>query len=124
MVTPWVVGTASGSFRGLLIGVLFLHPPIGVVAGAAAGAVTGALGDSGIRDDFVKDVTRVLKPGHAALFVLARTVKTDRIFEHLAQHGGEVLRTNLSHTDDDNLPAAPFRRAQAHRRRLRPEREP
>jgi uncharacterized membrane protein len=113
VVTPWVVGTTSGSFWGLLIGLVFLHPLMDVVAGAAAGAVSGALSDFGIRDDFMKDVARVLKPGHAALFVLARTVQSDRIVEHLASHGGEVLRTNLSHDDEDKLRHA-FETAQGH----------
>lgn len=103
IVTPWLVGSASGSFWGLLIGLLFLHPLLGVMAGAAAGAVSGALSDFGIRDDFMKDVARVLKPGHAALFVLARTVSSDRIVEQLASHGGEVLRTNLGHADEEQL---------------------
>ena len=106
LVTPWVVGTASGSFWGLLIGVLFLHPLLGVIAGAAAGAITGALSDYGIRDDFMQDVARVLTPGRAALFVLARSVTGDRIVEQLASHGGEVLRTNLNHTDEAALRAA------------------
>lgn len=113
VVTPWVVGGASGSLWGLLIGLLFLHPLLGVVAGAAAGAVSGALSDFGIRDDFMKDVARVLKPGHAALFVLARTVSTDRIVEQLANHGGEVLRTNLSHADEEKLHEA-FEAARKH----------
>jgi len=97
VVTPWVVGSASGSLWGLLIGLLFLHPLLGIVAGAAAGAVS----DFGIRDDFMKDVARVPKPGHTALFVLARTVSTDRIVEQLASHVGEVLRTNLSHAGEE-----------------------
>lgn len=113
LVTPWAIGASSGSFWGLLIGVLFLHPLLGVVAGAAAGAVTGALSDFGIHDDFMKEVARMMKPGHAALFVMARTVNTDRIIEHLASYGGDVLRTNLSHADEDKLRAA-FKAAQDH----------
>lgn len=113
MVTPWVVTTASGSLWGALIGLIFLHPLLGLVAGAAAGAVSGALSDFGIRDDFMKDVARVLKPGQAALFVMARSVNTDRIVEHLGKHGGEVLRTNLSHAGEERLRKA-FEAAQQH----------
>ena len=35
-------GAAAGSFWGLLIGVLFLNPLVGVAAGAGAGALGGA----------------------------------------------------------------------------------
>jgi uncharacterized membrane protein len=35
-------GAAGGSFWGLLIGVLFLNPLLGVAAGVASGAVAGA----------------------------------------------------------------------------------
>ncbi|MCB1331947.1 MAG: DUF1269 domain-containing protein [Maritimibacter sp.] len=106
LVTPWQVGATSGSFWGLLIGLLFLHPLLGVLAGAATGAATGAVSDFGIRDSFVRDVAKVLKPKQAALFVLAREVQSDRIIEHLADHGGHVLRTNLSNADEDKLRAA------------------
>jgi uncharacterized membrane protein len=105
MVNPWSLGAMSGSFWGLLIGVLFLNPLIGVVTGAAAGAAAGALSDFGIRDDFMKDVAKTLSPGKAALFMMARNVTSDRVTTHLAELGGTVLRTNLSSTDEDKLRA-------------------
>ena len=49
-------GAASGSFWGLLIGVLFLNPLLGVAMGAASGAIGGALTDVGINDKFMKDL--------------------------------------------------------------------
>ncbi len=103
MVNPWSMGAMSGSFWGLLIGVLFLNPLLGLVAGAAAGAAGGALSDFGIRDDFMKDVAKTLSPGKAALFMMARNVTSDRVIGHLAELGGTVLRTNLSSTDEAKL---------------------
>ena len=103
MVTPWSLGAMSGSFWGLLIGVLFLNPLIGVLTGAAAGAAAGALSDFGIRDDFMKEVAKTLSPGKAALFMMARNVTSDRVTTHLAELGGTVLRTNLSTADEDKL---------------------
>jgi len=105
MVTPWLVGTSAGSLWGLLLGLLFLHPLLGVFTGAAAGAVTGALSDFGIRDDFMREVARVLQPGQAALFVLARNVTSDRVIDQVATHGGKVLRTSLSTADERKLVA-------------------
>jgi uncharacterized membrane protein len=52
VVNTTAVGAVSGRFRGLLIGVLFLNPIIGVALGAASGAL-GALTDYGINDDFM-----------------------------------------------------------------------
>ncbi|MBN9096433.1 phosphotransferase, partial [Pandoraea pnomenusa] len=68
MVNLWTVGAAGGSFWGLLAGVLFFNPLLGLVTGAAAGAVAGALGDFGIDDNFMRQVAQVLQPGQAALF--------------------------------------------------------
>lgn len=105
MVNPWSLGAMSGSFWGLLIGVLFLNPLLGLVTGAAAGAAAGALSDFGIRDSFMKDVASALSPGKAALFMMARNVTSDRVIGHLAELGGTVLRTNLSSTDEAKLRA-------------------
>jgi uncharacterized membrane protein len=41
-VNTAAMGAASGSFWGLLVGVLFLTPIIGVALGAASGALGGA----------------------------------------------------------------------------------
>ncbi|MFD2174707.1 DUF1269 domain-containing protein [Rhodobacter lacus] len=103
MVNPWALGAMSGSFWGLLIGVIFLNPLFGLVLGGAAGAAAGALTDYGIRDDFMKDIASTLAPGRAALFMLARNVTSDRVITHLADFGGTVLRTNLSSTDEAKL---------------------
>jgi uncharacterized membrane protein len=46
------MGAASRSFWGLLIGVLFLNPIIGVASGALGGALT----DFGINDAFMKEL--------------------------------------------------------------------
>lgn len=105
MVNPWSLGMLSGSFWGLLVGLLFLNPLLGVAAGAAAGAIGGALSDFGIRDDFMKEVAAALSPGKAALFMMARNITSDRVASHLADFGGTVLRTNLSSTDEAKLRA-------------------
>ena len=70
LVNTTAAGAASGSFWGLLIGVLFLNPILGVALGAASGALGGALADYGINDAFMKELSANLQPGKAALFVL------------------------------------------------------
>jgi len=106
MVNLWTVGAAGGSFWGLLAGILFFNPLLGVVTGAAVGAVAGALNDYGISDDFMRDVAGILQPGQAALFVLANRVSSERVIDRIARHGGRVLRTNLDTSQEDRLRAA------------------
>ncbi|MGZ9810735.1 DUF1269 domain-containing protein [Pseudoroseicyclus sp. H15] len=101
MLNVWTVGAAGGAFWGLLVGMLFFNPLLGVAVGAGAGALSGALTDYGINDDFMKDVAGVLKPGQAALFMMVRTEASDRVINRLGEHGGTVLRTNLD-TDSEN----------------------
>ena len=46
-------GAMSGGFWGILIGLLFLNPLLGLVVGSASGAVGGALSDVGIDNNFM-----------------------------------------------------------------------
>jgi uncharacterized membrane protein len=111
MVDLWAVGASGGAFWGLLAGMLFLNPLLGALVGATAGAVSGALSDYGIEDAFMKKVSAMLSPGHAALFLLIRTNASDRMIERLGAKGGEILRTNLDHSAENKLRKA-FTRAQ------------
>ena len=101
-----VVGAVSGGFWGMLIGLLFLNPLFGLVAGSAWGAVVGALNDVGINDDFMKDLAKTMTPNSSALFVLVRHATADKVLEELDLQGGKVLRTSLSHSDEQKLRAA------------------
>lgn len=56
-------GAMSGGFWGALIGLIFLNPLLGVAMGMTAGAVSGALTDVGINDNFMKDLAKGLPPG-------------------------------------------------------------
>ena len=103
MVNLWTVGATGGAFWGLLIGVLFFNPLLGVAVGAGAGALSGALSDFGINDKFMKDVSTVLQPGQAALFMMMRENASDRVIERLGKSGGHVLRTNLDHDAENHL---------------------
>ncbi|ETA50564.1 DUF1269 domain-containing protein [Ponticoccus alexandrii] len=101
LVNMWSAGATGGAFWGLLVGMLFFNPLLGVAVGAGAGALSGALTDYGINDDFMKGVGSVLQPGQAALFMMIRTNASDKVIERLGEHGGRVLRTNLD-TDAEN----------------------
>ena len=87
----------------MLIGLLFLNPLFGLAVGAAAGAVSGALRDVGINDQFMKDLAEGLKPNTSALFVLVRKSTPDRVLEELKGTGGKIIQTSLSHEQTDRL---------------------
>jgi uncharacterized membrane protein len=106
MVNMWAMGASGGAFWGLLAGILFFNPLIGVAAGAGAGAVAGALSDYGINDGFMKEVASVLQPGQAALFISAKRATSDRVIDELKKYGGHIIRTNLDRTQEAALRAA------------------
>lgn len=99
-------GAVSGTFWGALIGLIFLNPLLGMAVGAGAGAVSGALTDVGINDNFMKDLAGGMTPGSSALFVLVRKSTPDKVLEHIQGTGGKVLKTSLSHEDETKLQAA------------------
>ena len=99
-------GAASGGFWGMLIGLMFLNPLLGLAVGASAGAVSGALVDLGINDQFMKDLAATLTPNSSALFVLVRKSTPDKVLEEVKGTGGTILKTSLSHEDETKLQAA------------------
>ncbi|MET0677725.1 MAG: DUF1269 domain-containing protein [Bradyrhizobium sp.] len=103
LVNTTAIGAASGSFWGLLIGVLFLNPLIGVALGAASGALGGALSDYGIDDAFMKDLSANMQPGNAALFVLIKNMTPDKVLREIQDAGGTVLKTSLDDSKEQVL---------------------
>lgn len=99
-------GAAAGSFWGLLVGVVFMMPILGVAVGAASGALGGALQDFGINDKFMKDASEAIQPGNAVLFLLVRKMTTDKVLADLQGVGGTVLQTSLDHDKEAALRAA------------------
>jgi uncharacterized membrane protein len=99
-------GASSGGFWGMLIGMIFLNPLIGLAVGASAGAVSGSLTDVGINDDFMKNLAKTLTPGSSALFVLVRKMTPDKVLKELEGSGGTVIQTSLSDDDEEKLQAA------------------
>jgi uncharacterized membrane protein len=98
-------GALGGGFWGTLVGLLFLNPVLGAAVGAGVGAASGSLSDIGINDGFMRELGETLPSGSAALCLLVREATPDRVIERLCAHAphATLLRTNLSHTDEDQL---------------------
>lgn len=103
LVNTTATGALSGSFWGLLIGVLFLNPLLGVAVGAASGAVGGALTDVGINDRFMKELSESIEPGNGVLFVLVQNMTADKVLKEMSDLGGTVLKTSLDETKEQAL---------------------
>ena len=99
IVHSGALNLGTGTMSGLLIGLLFLHPIFGILAGAAAGAVGEGLKGVGVNEEFVRELDDVLRPGRAALLlernVAGRQEVDDHVVEKLAASGGCLLKTNL-----------------------------
>lgn len=98
-------GAVGGSFWGMLIGMIFLNPLIGMAAGAGAGAISGALADIGIDDKMMKKMAESFTPGSSALFVLFRKATGDKVLERLSPFAGKgkVFQTSLTKDSEDAL---------------------
>ena len=103
LVNTTAMGAMTGSFWGLLIGVIFLNPILGVALGAASGALGGALTDFGIDDAFMKELAASLHTGNAALFVLIKNMTADKVLKEIKDAGGTVLKTSLDDAKEQAL---------------------
>jgi uncharacterized membrane protein len=84
--------TAVGFLVGLVLGVPLTGATVGAAMGGAGTAISTAVG---IGDDFIGEVTRLMKPGTSALFVLDSEGDMDVILHAIRGLGGTVLKTNV-----------------------------
>jgi uncharacterized membrane protein len=85
------------TFAGFLAGLALGAPPL---TGAAAGAFLRGVGvpasaGTGIDEEFVCEVERLMKPGASALFILDQEGDLDAILQGIKGLGGTVLKTNV-----------------------------
>lgn len=98
-------GALGGAFWGMLIGLLFFAPWLGLAVGAVSGALAGKFTDIGVDDKFIKEVGSTIEPGHSALFLLVREATTDKLMDRLESFKGEakIIQTSLSKEDEAKL---------------------
>lgn len=98
-------GAAGGGLWGALIGLIFLNPLAGAAVGAGAGAIAGMLTDTGIEDNFIREVGHSVAPGGSAVFLLVRSMTADKVLARIEEAGyrGRVLRSSLSEADEARL---------------------
>lgn len=99
-------GAVAGGAIGLIAGMLFLGPVVGLGVGALVGSIANRLRDVGVSDDFVRQVSAQLKPGSSALALLMHSSDSDALFPELAREGAVVLQTTLATDTEAQLQAA------------------
>jgi uncharacterized membrane protein len=97
-------GALGGGFWGMLIGLLFFAPWLGLAVGAVTGALAGKFTDVGVDDQFIKEVGSTIKPGNSALFLLISDVTPDRVLDEMKNYqGAKVIKTSLSKEQEQRL---------------------
>jgi uncharacterized membrane protein len=97
------VSAAGGAMWGMLIGLLFFVPGVGLLLGGAMGALFGKLGKTGVNEQFRSQVQDMLKPGAAAVVIMAEQITEDKFADAMGPFGGRVLKTSLSEEDEKEL---------------------
>jgi uncharacterized membrane protein len=96
------IGAVGGSMLGLLIGSVFF-PIGGLVIGALGGALVGKLANTGVSQDFVKQVSEQMKPGSSAIFFIVHGDDPDMTVAALREYKGKVLQTTLAEEAEQTL---------------------
>jgi uncharacterized membrane protein len=74
--------------------------------GAASGALAGKMSDTGVNDDFMRELGAKLQPGTAALIALGSSDARDKVIARVSPYGGDIIQTSLSTEDEEQLRAA------------------
>ena len=101
--SPGKRGAAWGGAGGIVLGAAFTVPLVGLVAGAAAGAMAGKYTKAGISDEQLGKIQGQLKPGESALFAVTDEGKLDRLGERFRGMGWQLMETNLTEAERESL---------------------
>ena len=99
-------GAMDGAFWGMFFGLLFFVPLFGIAVGASMGALTGRFADYGIDDNFIKRIRKEVEPGTSALFLMTTNAVVDRVIDELKDREFELVSTNLTIEQEDELRSA------------------
>jgi len=98
-------GALGAAFWGMLFGLIFIVPCLGMAFGASLGALAGKFSTYGIDRHFVRSVSEKVKEGTSALFLMTSSSVVDRVAEAARQKGWafEIISTNLSTEQETQL---------------------
>ncbi|MDR9405472.1 MAG: DUF1269 domain-containing protein [Halothece sp. Uz-M2-17] len=97
------LGALDGAFWGLLFGLIFFCPILGIAVGASMGALGGSFRDYGINDNFINDIKSKVTEGTSALFLYTGEATLDKVKEALGGINAELIQSNLSYEEEAKL---------------------
>lgn len=92
----------SGTFWGLLLGLVFAVPLLGGAVGATAGALAGSLVSFGIDKEFVESMRKEIVPGTSALLLYTVDTDLDQVREAFPDDV-RLVNSNISEADEAKL---------------------
>src|SRR5271157_1772795 len=95
-------GALNGAFWGLIFGILFFIPSVGIVAGTALGALVGSMTYIGIDEDFIKSIRSKVTEGTSALFLMTSDAAEDRVIEAIKQSNLKSLLSTCPRKKKEN----------------------
>jgi uncharacterized membrane protein len=96
-------GPTYGMFWGLLFGVLFFVPVLGMTVGTGLRALMDGIEKYDVDPAFQQKVRDMLQPGTSALFLVVENVSSDSVVSGLVRFKGTVLTSPLSGKAYDEL---------------------
>jgi uncharacterized membrane protein len=90
-----LLGAVSGLALGAFLGWFIWLPYLGI-PGAILGALAGKISDRGIDDTYMKDLSKEMRSGSSALFLLLRGTTAEAALQKLAPYGGKIFHSSLS----------------------------
>lgn len=96
-------GPTYGMFWGLLFGVLFFVPVLGLTVGPGLAALMDGIEKSDVDRHFQQQVRDMVQPGTSALFLVVERVRPESVVAALARFGGTVVTSSLSDRAHDEL---------------------
>ena len=96
-------GPTYGMFWGLLFGVLFFVPVLGMTVGPGLAELMDGIEKSDVDEQFQQQVRDMVQPGTSALFLVVENVSPDRVVAALIRFGGTVVTSPLTGKAHDEL---------------------
>jgi len=99
-------GAMGGAFWGMLFGLLFFVPFLGLAIGAGMGALFGKMGKTGLNKAVLEQMGDAVPPGKAGWFLLIGQLTEDKFLAAVQGTNATLVRSNLSHEQEEQLKAA------------------
>lgn len=99
-------GARRGGFWGLVVGLILGGPLFGVLAGLGLGAIAGRRIDHGLDDEFIRQVSRSLKPTTSALLVLIDQEHAEGAIAYLKSFDAEMHVADISKEAEEAIDEA------------------